>query len=96
MSKVNLIIVAKINPKESEALTHYLGNVGKLFEQVKAKPVGRYQISEASIGEYTPSAVTVVEFPNKEAVNEVFDSEAYKELLPYREKAFTKLEAYIS
>ena len=30
------------------------------------------------------------------SLNKVFESDIYKKLLPYREKAFSKLEAYVS
>ena len=96
MSKINLIIVATINPKEKEALSHYLAGVGELYKEVDAKSVGKYKVSKASIGDYTPSLVSIMEFDNVAAMNQVFDSQTYQALLPIRDKAFLKLEAYIS
>lgn len=96
MSKVNLVIVATINPNEKEALSHYLEKLGALYQRVNATNVGKYKISKASIGEYTPSLVSIMEFADIESLNKVFEGEEYKELLPYRKKAFSKLEAYIS
>tara|TARA_R110002051_G_scaffold290773_1_gene354420 strand:- start:51112 stop:51405 length:294 start_codon:yes stop_codon:yes gene_type:complete len=96
MSKVNLIIVATINLNEKEALSHYLEGVGKLYEEVNAKSVGKYKVSKASIGDYTPSLVSIMEFDNIAAMNQVFDSQTYQALLPYRDKAFLKVEAYLS
>jgi len=96
MSKVNLIIVATINPNEKEALSHYLEGVGKLYEEVNAKSVGKYKVSKASIGDYTPSLVSIMEFDNIAAMNQVFDSQTYQALLPIRDKAFLKLEGYLS
>ncbi|PKG42912.1 DUF1330 domain-containing protein [Psychroflexus sp. MES1-P1E] len=96
MSKVNLIIVATINPNEKEAMAHYLVGVGKLYEEVHAKSVGKYKVTKASIGNYTPSFVSIMEFDNMAALNQVFDSQTYQALISYRYKAFLKLEAYIS
>jgi uncharacterized protein (DUF1330 family) len=96
MSKVNLVIVATINPNEKEALSHYLVGVGKLYEEVKAKSVVKYKVSKASIGDYTPSLVSIMEFVDIAALNQVFDGQTYQALLPYRDKAFLKVEAYIS
>ena len=48
------------------------------------------------IGNEAPTFIAVMEFPNVEAISEVFDSEEYKKLIPYREKAFSNVEAYIS
>lgn len=96
MNTVNLIIVAKINPTEKEALSQYLVGVQKLYQEVGAKSVSKYKISQASIGDYTPSIVSVMEFPNVATLNDLFEGAAYKELLPLREKAFLKVESYIS
>lgn len=96
MSKVNLVIVATINHNEKEALTHYLKHVGILYEKYQAKSVSKYKVSEALIGEYTPSLVSIMEFPDRSSLNQLFDGAEYKELLPSREKAFVKVEAYIS
>ncbi|MEP1489347.1 MAG: DUF1330 domain-containing protein [Algibacter sp.] len=96
MSKVNLIIVAKINHDESEALSHYLDKVGNLYKQVEAKSVGKYKISKPLIGKRTPSLVSIMEFSNMESLNHVFDGNEYKELIAYRDKAFLDVEAFIS
>jgi uncharacterized protein (DUF1330 family) len=96
MSKVNLVIVATINQNEKEALSHYLGGIGKLYEEVNAKSVAKYNVSKASIGDYTPNFVSIMQFENIVALNQVFDSQTYQALLPYRDKAFLKVEAYIS
>ncbi|WP_299251738.1 DUF1330 domain-containing protein [uncultured Aquimarina sp.] len=96
MKKINLTIVATINPNGKEELTHYLEKVGVLYKKVDAKPINKFKITKLLIGDYTPSLVSIMEFPNMNSLNDVFESDDYKELLPYREKAFSKLEAYIS
>ncbi len=96
MSKINLVIVGTINPNEKEALSYYVEQVGKLYSDVNAKSVGKYKISESLIGEHIPSLVSVMEFDDMKSLEEVFEGAAYQELLPYRDKAFSKLEAYIS
>ncbi|GAA3631945.1 DUF1330 domain-containing protein [Flavivirga jejuensis] len=96
MNKVNLTIVATINPNGKEELSHYLEKVGILYKKVDAKPVNKFKITKPLIGDYKPSLVSIMEFPNIESLNNVFKSNDYKQLIPYREKAFSKLEAYIS
>jgi len=96
MSKVNLTIVATINPNGKEELSHYLEKVGILYQDVKAKPVNKFRITKPLIGDYSPSLISIMEFPNMASLNDVFESDTYKKLLPYRDKAFSKLEAYIS
>lgn len=96
MSKVNLTIIATVNPDGKEELSHYLEKVGELYKKINAKPVNKLKITKSLIGDHTPSFISIMEFPNMESLNEVFESDDYKKLIPYREKAFSKLEAYIS
>jgi len=96
MYKVILIIVATINPNEKEALDHYLEQMNILYQQVDAQPIGKYKISESIIGTDNPNLVVIMEFPNQDALDTVFKSDKYKTLVPYREKAFLKVEAHIS
>ena len=96
MSNVNLVITATVNPSEKEALAFYLEEVGKLYQKVGAKPVSKYKFTQTLIGDYTPSLTSIMSFQSIDSLNQVFESKEYKEILPYREKAFSKLEAYIS
>ena len=67
-----------------------------LYAKIEAKPVSKYKISKTLIGELEPNLVSIMEFPSKQAVDAVFKSEEYQKLLPYREKAFLKVEAFLS
>ena len=96
MSKVNLTIVATVNPNGMKELAFYKEHVAKLYEKVDAKPVSKYTVSDSLIGDYKPTMVAIMEFADRSSLHSVFDSEEYKKLLPYRDQAFSKLEAYIS
>ncbi len=96
MEKVFLIIIATINPSEKEALSHYLGQMNLLYELAGAQPVARYNILESLTGNDFPNLVVVMEFPSREAVLKVFESDTYNELLPYRETAFSDVRIHIS
>lgn len=95
MNTVKLTILASVNQAEKEALSAYLEGVAPLYKKVNANPVIKSKFSESFIGNEEASLVSVMEFPTRAAVDEVFNSNAYKALLPLREKAFTRLEAYI-
>ncbi len=94
--KVILIIIATINPIEKESLSYYLLEMDKMYREVKAIPVKKYKISESLIGEEATNVVSIMEFSSREALDKVFRSERYKELIPYRMKAFLRVEAMIS
>ncbi len=92
MEKIILIIVASVNPAESQALNHYLDQINILYRQVDARPLAKYKVFETMTGEYVPNLVTIMEFKNEAALDSVFKSAAYKDLLPYREKAFSRVD----
>lgn len=96
MSKKPLMIVnATPNPEEQEAYEYYVSNAGPLFKKFGGMPLAKYKISEAIVGTQMTQVVVVMQFPNDEAIKNVFDSEAYKALLPSRDKAFTALNVFI-
>ena len=67
---------------------HYLKKGG-------GTPVPKYQIIERIVGTAAAQFLVIMEFPNKEAIKEVLDSEEYKALLPYRDKGYTSLNVFI-
>lgn len=96
MSKVNLTIVATVNPSGKKELAFYKEEVAKLYKKVNAKSVNKYKVSKSLIGDYQPTLVSIMEFSDISSLHKVFESDEYKNLLPYRSKAFSKLEAFIS
>ena len=96
MEKVILIIIATINPSETESLNYYMAEMNQLYSEVGAIPIDKYKVSETLIGEDQPNILAIIEFPNQEAIDKVFKSSKYKSLIPYRDKAFLKVEAHLS
>ena len=93
--KTVLIVNAVVNPHEKEALAHYQKQAGALLGQAGARPLGKFKIADQIAGS-TPLHMTVVmEFSSSEHIKAVFESEAYKALLPYRDKAFQAINIYI-
>ncbi len=94
--KILLIIIGFINPQEQESFTHYSTQINQMYEDVGAVVTERFPIAQTLLGEEKPSFIMVVEFPNQQALQQLFTSEEYKELVPYREKAFSKLNVFLS
>lgn len=93
--KIILIIVAFTNPNEKEALAFYTSQIRAQYELVGATRI-KYPITNLVLGEDKPDFIMVVEFPNQGALQKLFTSEDYQKLVPYRQKAFTKLNVYMS
>lgn len=96
MSEKSLMIVnAVLNPNEKEAFAYYSEHSSLLFKNAGATPVGKYKVAQNIVGDKKLHVVVIMEFPSSQAIIDVFESEAYKKLLPYREKSFTALEVFI-
>ncbi len=95
--KITLIVKATINPESMESFNTYIGRLTELFEKVKAEPVGHFPIRETFVGNDAPTFIAIYRFENRQAFNEVYETEAYKnEMLPLRDKGFRDLEVYLS
>jgi uncharacterized protein (DUF1330 family) len=96
MAEKSLLIVnAVFNSNEREAFTYYSENSSRIFKNAGGKLVAKYKVMQNIIGDKNLQVVVILEFPTDQAIRDVFESEAYKKLLPFRNKAFTELEAFI-
>ena len=93
--KIILIIIAFVNPNEKEAFEYYRSKIRAKYELVGAKPI-KYPIKHSVIGKEKPDFIMVVEFPNQEVLEKLFNSKDYKKLIPYRNKAFKNLQVFIA
>jgi len=91
-----MIVSATPNKNEIEAMKYYAQHAKKLLRAAGGKPIGGYKISEKIYGESSPASFFIVEFPNELAIRNFLNSEEYKKLIPYRNKAFTKINIYIA
>ncbi|MEO9849521.1 MAG: DUF1330 domain-containing protein [Reichenbachiella sp.] len=96
MGKIILIIIASINPAEKEAAENYIKQVTAMQEAAGAVALYRFPISENFIGDMEVDVAAAIEFPSQEAFDSVFESEEYKLLIPFRDKGFSVLNAFIS
>lgn len=95
-TKLILIIIAFLNPQEKQAFEYYKTHINELYVEVGATVKERYTIIHNATGNEKPDFVMVVEFPDEQSFQKLFGSEDYKKLLPYRAKAFKKIDALIS
>lgn len=90
-----LIVIATVNKAETEALKTYSSGVPSLIKTFGGKVIHKYFVKELIMSDEAPEVVTVIEFPEKESINNFFNCEDYKALIPSREKAFSHLELLI-
>lgn len=76
------------NPDEPEAQKEYFSVTMPLLEQVGARIIQKFDMGDAVVGERVAETLMVVEYPSLEALDQVFKSDAYKSIIPARDKAF--------
>ncbi|PCJ66102.1 MAG: hypothetical protein COA58_08500 [Bacteroidetes bacterium] len=90
-----MIVNAGLNPNEKDAFGYYSAHSSPLFKAAGGKLVSKYKVAKSIVGNIEIQLVVIMEFPNNQAIIKVFESEAYKELLPFRDRAFTELDVFI-
>ena len=92
---VQLVALTSLNPDAESDLETYLAVVGPLMESAGASIINRYQLSESIAGDNDFQFVTLVEYPDKASVHEVFDSDKYKSLTETKRRAFAKYQVNV-
>lgn len=91
-TKTTLIVTSTINPDEMEALQGYVQAVMPMLLEIGGKLVKRTKVTDVYFGEKPSEMVLMMDFPSKHALKDMFDSEAYKALIPLRNKGFKKVD----
>lgn len=86
---VKVIALVTINDDQPMALATYLAATGPLLEAVGAKIIQRFSVQEAVVGRKPAQSVMIVEYPNRQAVDAVFGSQIYQDIVPIRDTAFS-------
>lgn len=95
---MTVLIVARVtvNLDEPVALAAYLSATGPLLIEAGARIVHDFRLGDALVGADTADSIMVVEYPSRAAVDMVFESEAYKKIIPARDRAFLIYETSIA
>ena len=91
------IVLAMTSAKAdgSEALEKYLSVVTPLMEAAGARLISRYEASENLSGSEPPQYVSIVEYPNDDAIRMVFDHPEYCSLKQVKDLAFSRYDVCV-
>ena len=93
--KATLVVTAIPIPAEMESVQSYLKEVMPILTGVGGKLVKRLKVSNVIMG--NPSGmVLVMDFDSDKAIIEVFESDAYKALIPVRDKGFAQMNILVT
>lgn len=93
---VTVVAMVSINDDEPLALAEYFRVTGPLLERAGAKIKKTFNINEVVVGHRPAKKVFVVEYPDKAAVDMVFQSQEYKDVIPSRDLAFSHYSVSIA
>ena len=86
---IQVIASLTVDPEGQDALNRYFQVAMPLIEEVGAKVVQKIEMGEPVIGEQPSKILMLVEYPDREAVMQVFESPQYQSIIPARQKAFS-------
>ncbi|MFS4580679.1 DUF1330 domain-containing protein [Phaeobacter sp. C3_T13_0] len=79
----------------SKALEQYLFIVGGLMEAAGARLISRYEVTETLCGSEPPHYVSIIEYPNDQAIRMVFDHPDYRSLEQVKDLAFSRYDVCV-
>jgi len=93
---VMLIAIATPDPENPKALEGYSAKGPPQLIASGAVPKFRAKVVDRLVGEGTSSLIFVAEFPSLDQARAAFETKAYKESLPDRDKAFSQLDIMLA
>ena len=93
---VTVVAMVSINDDEPLALAEYFRVTGPLLERAGATIKKSFNINEVVVGHRPAKTVFIVEYPDKAAVDMVFRSQEYKDVIPSRDLAFSEYSVTIA
>lgn len=91
---VQVIALVTVNDDEPLALAQYIAATTPLMEQAGGRVLRRFSVNEVVVGHKPAKLVIIIEYPSREAVDMVFNSQVYSDIVPTRDLAF--LEYHVS
>ena len=86
---VFVIACVSVNTQELDAYQTYLDTTGPLLERAGAKVTQHFPVDDVVVGDKPAENVMIVQYPNIEAVHNLFDSPEYRAIIPVRDRAFS-------
>lgn len=83
-------VIATIEIADEVEAGQYFAATMPLLEAAGAEIIDQMTVDHAVVGERVGAQIFVVIYPDMAALNSVFESQAYKNVIPVRDKAFSK------
>ena len=93
--KAVLVSIGVLNPEAVADLKTYEEGARPLLMAAGARVIGGWRFVDRLVGDRQVDSLFLAEFPNAQAIRDVWASEAYKALVPARDRAFSTLDQFI-
>lgn len=93
---VKVIALVTINEDQPVALAQYLAATGPLLDAAGGKILQRFVVQDVVVGKKPAQSVMIVEYPDRAAVDAVFGSQIYKDIIPIRDTAFSTYDVSVA
>ncbi|WP_310620487.1 DUF1330 domain-containing protein [Flexibacterium corallicola] len=87
-----LLTIVSPNPAGAAAMERYQKGAKEVLGAVGITPLFKRKVVNVLNGEFDGKVVMASQFPSREVAEEVFNSEAYKALIPDRDEAFSSVQ----
>lgn len=91
-TKTTIVVTAVFNPEQMQAAQEYMQRAIPMLIDGGGEIIRRVKVTRSVIGENKNSAFLVMDFPSENAVDAIFSSEAYVEIIPLRDRGFKSLD----
>ncbi len=95
-ANTSLVVTAVFNPAQMPAAQQYMQRAIPLLIGGGGEVICRVKVERAVVGDPNYNACLVMGFPSADAVDAVFNSEAYAEIIPLREAGFKSMDIVIA
>lgn len=85
---VTVLAFVTLNEDRPQALAQYFAVTDPLLKRAGARIVRRFEVAEAIVGTRPSKTVIIVEYPDRAALDSVFQSPEYAAVVPIRDRAF--------
>lgn len=92
---MKIIAIVALRKGGADALAAYVKAVGPLVERAGGRLVSRFEVKEAIEGNESAQFITIVDYPDMTAVDQVFNSDEYRGIRATREAAFSRYDIYV-
>ncbi|MEO0371633.1 MAG: DUF1330 domain-containing protein [Pseudomonadota bacterium] len=90
-----VLVMTTLRPDGQDALDRYLALVSPLMEKAGERLVSRHLVAETLSGGNMPDYVSIVDYPDRDAIRMVFEDPTYIGLKDTREAAFSRYDICI-